>query len=98
MCGICGVWEYGAADGRVDSALVEGMRDEMVHRGPDDSGTLVFDDSRGGLGFRRRSIIDLSAAENQPMHGCTDQVWLVFNGEIYNHEILREGLEARGHT
>ena len=98
MCGICGVWEHGATEGRVNSGLVEGMRDEMVHRGPDDSGELIFDDSRGGFGFRRLSIIDLSAAGNQPMHGCTEQVWLVFNGEIYNHESLRAGLEARGHT
>src|SRR6185436_3655000 len=43
------------------------------------------------------SIIDLSEAGNQPMHGCTDRVWLVFNGEIYNHTSIREGLEQRGH-
>jgi asparagine synthase (glutamine-hydrolysing) len=99
MCGICGVWEYGAAAaGKVERSLVERMRDEMTHRGPDDAGSLVFDGGRGGLGFRRLSIIDLSEAGHQPMHGCTDQVWLVFNGEIYNHATLREGLEARGHV
>src|SRR6266480_4511680 len=98
MCGICGVWEYGASEGRVDLSLIESMRDEMRHRGPDDNGALVFDGGRGGLGFRRLSIIDLSPAGNQPMHGCTDRVWLVFNGEIYNHASLREGLEERGHV
>src|SRR6266508_303954 len=98
MCGICGIWEYGASEGQVDVSLVERMRDEMRHRGPDDEGALLFDQGRGGLGFRRLSIIDLSPAGNQPMHGCTDQVWLVFNGEIYNHAILREGLEQRGHV
>ena len=98
MCGICGVWEYGAAAGRVERALVERMRDEMPHRGPDDAGSLIFDGGRGGLGFRRLSIIDLSEAGHQPMHGCTESVWLVFNGEIYNHARLREGLEARGHV
>ena len=98
MCGICGVWEYGAAEGRVERALVERMRDVMPHRGPDDAGELIFDDARGGLGFRRLSIIDLSEAGHQPMHGCTDSVWLVFNGEIYNHASLREGLEERGHV
>ncbi|HYG80543.1 MAG TPA: asparagine synthase (glutamine-hydrolyzing), partial [Pyrinomonadaceae bacterium] len=98
MCGICGVWEYGAANGRVERALVERMRDEMPHRGPDDAGSLLFDEGRGGLGFRRLSIIDLSEAGHQPMHGCTESVWLVFNGEIYNHARLREGLEARGHV
>ncbi|HJQ34526.1 MAG TPA: asparagine synthase (glutamine-hydrolyzing) [Pyrinomonadaceae bacterium] len=99
MCGICGVWEYGAASGRVELGLVERMRDRVRHRGPDDSGARVFDDGRLGLGFRRLAIIDLSHAGNQPMRGCTDaDVWLVFNGEIYNHAGLREGLERRGHV
>ncbi len=97
MCGICGVWEYGATEGSVEPSLLARMRDEMTHRGPDDSGELVFDEHRGGFGFRRLSIIDLSAAGHQPMHGCDEQTWLVFNGEIYNHSELRAGLEARGH-
>jgi asparagine synthase (glutamine-hydrolysing) len=74
------------------------MRDVMYHRGPDDAGELIFDEGRGGFGFRRLSIIDLSAAGHQPMHGCTDRLWLVFNGEIYNHATLRAGLEQRGHV
>jgi asparagine synthase (glutamine-hydrolysing) len=98
MCGICGVWEYGASEGRVERALIEQMRDEMAHRGPDDVGELIFDEGRGGFGFRRLSIIDLSQCGHQPMHGCTPQVWVVFNGEIYNHAQLRKGLEARGHV
>jgi asparagine synthase (glutamine-hydrolysing) len=99
MCGICGVWEYGAASGRVGVGLVERMRDRMEHRGPDDSGARVFDDGRLGLGFRRLSIVDLSRAGNQPMNGCEEPgVWLVFNGEIYNHAGLRAGLEQRGHV
>lgn len=99
MCGICGVWEYGAAAGRVELALVERMRDRMPHRGPDDAGADLFDGGRLGLGFRRLSIIDLSPAGHQPMRGCEGSgVWLVFNGEIYNHAALREGLERRGHT
>ena len=98
MCGICGVWEYGAIEGRIELPLVESMRDEMTHRGPDDEGALIFDRGRGAFGFRRLSIIDLSPAGNQPMHGCTDRVWLVFNGEIYNHAKLREGLQQRGHV
>ena len=98
MCGICGVWEYGASDGRVRRPLLERMRDVMQHRGPDDCGELIFDEGRGGFGFRRLSIIDLSEAGHQPMHGCTERVWLVFNGEIYNHAKLRAGLELRGHV
>jgi asparagine synthase (glutamine-hydrolysing) len=98
MCGICGIWEYGASEGRIDLSLVERMRDEMRHRGPDDEGASLFDGGRLGLGFRRLSIIDLSAAGNQPMRGCeSKQVWIVFNGEIYNHAELRQGLEQRGH-
>src|SRR5437879_12580114 len=98
MCGICGIWEYGATRGNIDRDLIVSMRDAMTHRGPDDAGELIFDNARGGFGFRRLSIIDLSEAGNQPMHGCTDRVWLVFNGEIYNHAELREGLEQRGHV
>lgn len=98
MCGICGIWEYGAARGNVGRDLLVSMRDVMTHRGPDDSGELVFDEARGGFGFRRLSIIDLSEAGHQPMRGCTDRVWLIFNGEIYNHATLREGLEHRGHV
>ncbi len=98
MCGICGVWEYGAAEGNVECALVERMRDTMRHRGPDNAGVKVLDGTRLGLAFRRLSIIDLSPAGNQPMHGCAGRdIWLVFNGEIYNHESLRGGLEERGH-
>ena len=99
MCGICGIWEYGSSEGRIDLTLVERMRDTMTHRGPDDAGAKVFDETRLGLGFRRLSIIDLSPAGNQPMRGCeARRVWLVFNGEIYNHARLREGLEQRGHA
>jgi asparagine synthase (glutamine-hydrolysing) len=92
------VWEYGANAASVERTLIERMRDQMQHRGPDDAGELLFDEGRGGLGFRRLSIIDLSEAGHQPMRGCTPQVWLVFNGEIYNHAALREGLEQRGHA
>jgi len=97
MCGICGVWEYGASEGSIDSSLLTRMRDEMTHRGPDDAGELIFDERRGGFGFRRLSIIDLSAAGHQPMHGCDERTWLVFNGEIYNHALIRANLEHRGH-
>jgi asparagine synthase (glutamine-hydrolysing) len=98
MCGICGVWEYGATEGHLELPLVERMRDRMAHRGPDDAGAELLDDRRLGLGFRRLSIIDLTTAGHQPMRGCEGRnIWLVFNGEIYNHSALREELEARGH-
>ena len=74
MCGICGIWEYGASEGRVDLALVAAMRDEMQHRGPDDAGELSFDNDRGGLGFRRLSIVDLSpggTSADARLHGSS---------------------------
>src|SRR5262245_21137375 len=97
MCGICGVWEYGASDGQINESVLVEMRDEMTHRGPDDAGELVFDERRGGFGFRRLSIIDLSPAGHQPMRGCDERNWLVFNGEIYKHAELRAGLDETGH-
>ncbi|HZI19585.1 MAG TPA: asparagine synthase (glutamine-hydrolyzing) [Pyrinomonadaceae bacterium] len=98
MCGICGVWEYGAGEGRVEASLVERMRDTMAHRGPDDSGSLIFDGGRGAFGHRRLSIVDLSPAGHQPMRGCdAADAWITFNGEIYNHASLRRDLEQRGH-
>src|SRR3989449_10909367 len=98
MCGICVVWKYGATHGNCTKELPAAMRYVMTQRGPDDAGELIFDEACGCFGFRRLSIIDLSEAGHQPMHGCTDRVWLVFNGEIYNHAFLREGLERRGHV
>ena len=99
MCGICGVWEYGAARGNVGAELLASMSNVMTHRGPDDAGAQVFDDARGGFGFRRLSIIDLSAAGHQPMRGCTDRVWLVFNGEITTMQLcVKDWSNADTHT
>ncbi|MDQ3803925.1 MAG: asparagine synthase (glutamine-hydrolyzing) [Acidobacteriota bacterium] len=98
MCGICGVWEYGASEGRVELSLVERMRDLLAHRGPDDAGARLFDGGRLGLGHRRLSIVDLSPAGHNPMRGCEGRgAWTVFNGEIYNHADLRQDLARRGH-
>lgn len=69
------------------------MLDSMVHRGPDAEG--VFSEGRVLLGHRRLSIIDTSAAANQPM-SYKDNV-IVFNGEIYNYIEIREELQTRGH-
>src|SRR5262245_57920960 len=74
------------------------MRDTMTHRGPDDAGTYMSPDGRVGLGHRRLSIVDLSAAGRQPMSNEDGSVWITFNGEIYNHASLRAALERKGHT
>src|SRR6184192_1153041 len=92
MCGICGVAGGEPAAG-LD--LVARMCDSMVHRGPDDAGIEQFDGVT--LGMRRLSIIDL-AGGHQPMHNEDSTVWVVENGEIYNHRELRDQLIAAGHT
>ncbi|NPV05568.1 MAG: asparagine synthase (glutamine-hydrolyzing) [Syntrophaceae bacterium] len=97
MCGICGAVTTNGS--RVDEAVLRSMTDVMTHRGPDASGVYLRH-GHGvsvGLGHRRLSIIDLSEAGRQPLSNEDGTVWLVFNGEIYNHPELRRELEARGH-
>jgi asparagine synthase (glutamine-hydrolysing) len=98
MCGICGIYEYAAAQPTISAALIERMRDTMVHRGPDDAGVYVSQDRRVGLGNRRLSIVDLSPAGHIPMPNEDGRVWIAYNGEVYNHERLRPALTAQGHA
>jgi len=70
----------------------------MVHRGPDDAGIYVSPDRKVGLGHRRLSIIDLSPQAHQPMTNEDGTIWIVYNGEIYNHLDLRKSLESKGHV
>src|SRR5260370_42485027 len=93
MCGIAGIFEVGR-DGHVDSGVLRRMCDVMAHRGPDDDG--IFTQGRIGLGMRRLSIVDLSTG-HQPISNEDGSIWIVFNGEIYNHRALREYLVTRGH-
>ncbi|HEX5192367.1 MAG TPA: asparagine synthase (glutamine-hydrolyzing) [Solirubrobacteraceae bacterium] len=97
MCGICGIyaWDEGV---RCDEEVVTRMRDTLEHRGPDDAGSYVCPRRRVALGHRRLSIIDLTSAGHQPMTSEDETVWIVFNGEIYNHAALRLELEDRGHV
>ena len=93
MCGICGQFNYGT-QAAVVRADVEAMTRTIAHRGPDDDGYLISGPL--GLGFRRLSIIDL-AGGHQPMSDAEETVWVIFNGEIYNFQELRQELEGRGH-
>lgn len=95
MCGICGVI-YHDRNRLVSEELVKHMSNVLRHRGPDDSGAWVKNNV--ALGFRRLAIIDLSPAGHQPMTNEDGSVWIVFNGEIYNHEELRQEMQAKGHT
>jgi len=94
MCGIVGKLNHDAA-APVDPELLRRMADTIRHRGPDDDG--VFTDGPVGLASRRLAIIDLSAQGHMPMSNEDGSLWIVFNGEIYNFQALREELIARGH-
>jgi asparagine synthase (glutamine-hydrolysing) len=94
MCGICGKLMLDA-EAAVSPALVKAMADTIAHRGPDDEGYYVS--GPVGLGFRRLSIIDLQTG-HQPLSNEDDTVWIVFNGEIYNYQELRDLLLSKGHV
>lgn len=93
MCGIAGILNSGRKE--ENKALIERMNAVLKHRGPDDQGIYVNDSI--GLGMTRLSIIDLSSNGHQPMSNEYGNIWIVFNGEIYNHNCIRKELESKGH-
>ncbi|MGO8985832.1 MAG: asparagine synthase (glutamine-hydrolyzing) [Terriglobales bacterium] len=93
MCGIAGIFEFGR-DARASAAALREMCGAITHRGPDDEG--FYTDAALGIGMRRLSIVDV-AGGHQPISNEDGSLWIVFNGEIYNHLELREQLLARGH-
>jgi asparagine synthase (glutamine-hydrolysing) len=93
MCGICGVLNFDRQV-PVERAVVAAMNQTIVHRGPDEDGFFV--QGPVGLAMRRLSIIDV-AGGHQPITNEDGSVVLVYNGEVYNHKTVREGLIARGH-
>ena len=97
MCGLVGTLVLPGNRFRVDQTLLTRMRDTMIHRGPDGSGTWVSPDGRVGLAHRRLSIVDLSESAAQPMGSRDAALQLVFNGEIYNHAEIRQTLCGLGH-
>jgi asparagine synthase (glutamine-hydrolysing) len=94
MCGIIGKL-YLDGQRPVEPELLERMLGAISHRGPDGQG--LYQAGPVGLGHRRLSIIDLSTAGDQPMCNEDGTVWIVFNGEIYNYQELRQQLLSRGH-
>lgn len=92
MCGIAGI----ATPGRsVDEAVLNDMVSAMRHRGPDGEGLWIDGDI--GLGMRRLAIVDVLGGR-QPLASEDGAVRVVFNGEIYNHDQLRDWVLVRGHT
>ncbi|MCB9650178.1 MAG: asparagine synthase (glutamine-hydrolyzing) [Deltaproteobacteria bacterium] len=92
MCGITGIFQR--REGRPDPQVLDAMTDALVHRGPDGRGTYLHEGV--GLGHRRLSIIGLSDGQ-QPMTNRTRDIWVTYNGEIYNYMLLKQELESLGY-
>ncbi|MBL8252921.1 MAG: asparagine synthase (glutamine-hydrolyzing), partial [Candidatus Competibacter sp.] len=107
MCGLTGFWSLRASRNS-NTATCEWIRNmgaTLAHRGPNDAGIWVDDETGLALAHQRLSILDLSPAGHQPMVSASERWVLVFNGEIYNHLELRQALESaayisgwRGHS
>lgn len=94
MCGVYGIVSR-VPDRPVDESALRRMGQVLRHRGPDDVGWHVG--NQVGLGVRRLSVIDLVSG-HQPVTNEDETMWLVFNGEIYNYQELKEALERKGHV
>ncbi|MCE2572191.1 XrtA/PEP-CTERM system amidotransferase [Motilimonas eburnea] len=92
MCGIAGI--VLAQGNEVNAQLIRDMNQALFHRGPDEGGVYLGEGV--GLGHRRLSIIDVASGQ-QPMLSDDQRACIVFNGEIYNHQALRQELIELGH-
>ncbi len=96
MCGVAGILQKTASQPL--QKRLKAMSEAMEHRGPDGFGLWVSETNKVGLAHQRLAIVDLSDQARQPMSDKEKSVYVTFNGEIYNHNILREKLLARGHS
>src|SRR5947208_7719116 len=92
MCGITGF--INNSDAPVERPILERMNAAIIHRGPDEDGFYLKENV--ALAMRRLAIIDLAGGQ-QPIHNEDRTKWIVYNGEIYNFQELRDDLEKRGH-
>lgn len=95
MCGISGIVEFKS---KVKQEVLVEINDALKHRGPDHGGIYISTDNTVGLAQRRLSIIDLSNSANQPIYNEEKNIWLVYNGEIYNFEEIKKELVDLGHV
>lgn len=93
MCGLAGFWCNSTP---ADARVAERMAERIASRGPDDAGIWLDEGVGLALAHRRLAILDLSAAGHQPMVSPCGRYVLVYNGEIYNHQDLREDLAQEG--
>ncbi len=91
MCGIAGLINCGN-----DQTLTK-MINTIHHRGPDDNGIKWFPKYNSGLGHQRLSIIDLSSLGHQPMTNESENLWITYNGEIYNYKEIKNALIQKGY-
>ena len=96
MCGVAGIFAYHYAAPEVDREELRRIRDSMSSRGPDGTGEWYSSDGRAALGHRRLAVIDLSTSAAQPMQNEEGSLVISFNGEIYNYQELRSGLQKKG--
>lgn len=95
MCGIAGIRNFQTNAVPVESRLLKRMATVMAHRGPDGEGVWVHKNRQVGFSHRRLSIIDLGETASQPMSDSDGDIWVTYNGEIYNHaELRRELIDA----
>jgi len=102
MCGIAGIVSF---DEPIDRSLLKKMTDVIAHRGPDDEGIYISRQfvinerkCQVGLGHRRLSIIDLSPDGHQPMCNEDGEIWIAYNGEVYNFFDYKRELKSKDHT
>ncbi|WP_163834599.1 XrtA/PEP-CTERM system amidotransferase [Spartinivicinus ruber] len=94
MCGIAGIFNVKEPAAVINEALLHQMNETQFHRGPDEGGIHI--EPGIGLAHRRLSIIDISTGQ-QPLFSEDGNVAIVFNGEIYNFQALREELITKGY-
>lgn len=97
MCGIAGILSLSQRVLPESTIILERMVGTLAHRGPDFRNIFAPDGGWYAIGHSRLKIIDLSAKGNQPMCNENSKIWIVFNGEIYNHNELRKHLINNGH-
>ena len=92
MCGIAGFSLLNNLDYK---RILNSMVSKMNHRGPDSNGIWYDENKKIGLGHARLAILDLSDTGHQPMCSISKRYTIVFNGEIYNHKLIRQDLESQ---
>jgi asparagine synthase (glutamine-hydrolysing) len=99
MCGITGFWDFSNRFNKEESInIIKSMIAKINHRGPDDNGYWLDDNSGVTIGHCRLAVVDLSRTGRQPMQSNSNRFILSYNGEVYNAPAIKEELKQLGHT